>query len=983
MARSATPRLLAVVTALAAVITTVVPGADARASSSAEDVSASTDGATATTDPAPSGDQADRTDLPESPADPRRPLDDPGLRAEVSERLGDDRAGGGPIMIDVEVLHDGADDAVTASVIALGGTVTGQAPGTVVQARMPAAELGALALSPGVTYVRQPMNLSIPLSTRPLSTRPLSTRPLAAGLPMTGGLTSSVVSIMQAAPWHAAGITGAGVRVGIIDFFNGDKWTAQQNAGEVPAASGTFCRNSGAACSVWDPQEDGHGNAVAETIYDLAPGVSFYLATPGTISDYYAAMDWFAANGVRIVNRSLGSPYDGPGDGTGPLNALVDYATVRGLTIFNSAGNEGSAQYWRGTWVDANGNGYLDFAPGDETLDVIGACVSSLGVRWNDWGPPSTRTNYDAQILSGPAMVWPPGGVGPNQQAGAPPIELEGITNTCSGGTYSIKVQKLASGADTNDVIEVLMYEGDLQYWQSPFSAGGPIVDSHNPAVVAVGAIDPAAGGTIASYSSQGPTNNGRIKPDVVTPSCFASTIYQPYNSCFNGTSASAPAAAAIGALVLGANLATEPAAVAALVKHLVVDRGAVGPDPVYGSGEVRLPSPPSGTVSTDPSTFTAMVPARLYDSRSARGAPHPAHDIVDLTLAGWNGVPVDATAVAMNVTLTEATGPGYVQVLPTLRPAFGRSANLNIETAAQTLPNFAITPIGENGQVSIYAPGGGHVVVDVLGYFRASAAVAAGRFEPLVPHRVLDTRESVATNPSVLPLGWTDHKPGIHEVVTLDFKADSGLPASGVSAVVLSLVGTEPSLPGFVTAFPSGIGLPLAANLNLTPGSTNANTVIVGLGSDRRISLFVQAGTHLVADLAGYITDGSAPVSERGRFVPLGPDRLMDTRIPPDASFPGLVPRTIAVGGRLGVPPDAVAASFNFASTRSAWAGYLQVWPAGSSPSSLFANLNWSRPEQTISSGSLVKLGDGGAVHAQTLTATDIIFDVNGYFTR
>ena len=57
-------------------------------------------------------------------------------------------------------------------------------------------------------------------------------------------------------------------------------------------------------------------------------------------------------------------------------------------------------------------------------------------------------------------------------------------------------------------------------------------------------------------------------------------------------------------------------------------------------------------------------------------------------------------------------------------------------------------------------------------------------------------------------------------------------------------------------------------------------------------------------------------------------------------------------------------------------------MWPAGSSPSSLFANLNWSRPQQTISSGSLVKLGDGGAVHAQTLTATDIIFDVNGYFT-
>ncbi|MGE0507599.1 MAG: S8 family serine peptidase [Acidimicrobiia bacterium] len=925
--------------------------------------------ADAATEPVPPSESSPRAEgLPAPARDQRNPLDDPGLRADVAEQLTDVRSGDDPIVVDVEVLHDGADDAVAARVAELGGTVTGQAPGTVVQARMPLTGLRALALSSGVTYVREPVNLSV--------------HPLSAGLPMAGGLTSSVVGIMQAAPWHAAGITGAGVRVGIIDFFNGTKWTTQQGAGEVPAPSATFCQDAGAACSVWDPAEGGHGNAVAETIYDLAPGVSFYLATPGTISDYYAAIDWFAANGVRIVNRSLGSPYDGPGDGTGALDALADYATVRGMTFFNSAGNEGTAQYWRGPWIDSNGNGYLEFAPGDETLAITGPCVSSLGVRWDDWGPPSTRTNYDAQILLGGTKVWPPG-QGGNQQAGAPPIELDGISNrdefgNCSGD-YSISIQKLANGAETNDVIEVLMYEGDLEHWQSPGSAGGPIVDSRNPAVVAVGAIDPAAGGSIAPYSSQGPTNDGRVKPDVVAPSCFSNTIY---GSCFNGTSAASPVAAAIGALVSGGNLATEPASVAALVKHLAVDRGAIGPDSVYGSGELRLPSPPTGTVSTEPSAFTAIVPARLYDSRGARGAPHPVHDIVDLQVAGWNGLPADVTAVALNVTLTEATGPGYVQVLPTLRPAFGRSANLNIEAAAQTLPNFVITPIGQNGQVSVYAPAGGHVVVDVLGYFRASGAVAAGRFEPLVPHRVLDTRESVATNPSVLPLGWSDHKPDIGELVTLDFKAESGLPSTGVSAVVLSLVGTEPSLPGFVTAYPTGVGLPIAANLNLTPGSTNANTVIVALGPDRRINLFVQAGTHLVADLAGYITDGSAAVSTTGRFVPLGPDRLMDTRIAPDTAFPGVTPRTIAVGGRLGVPADAVAASFNFASTRSTWAGYLQVWPAGSSPSSLFANLNWSRPGQTISSGGIVKLGAGGAVNAQVLTATDIIFDVNGYFT-
>lgn len=898
--------------------------------------------------------------------EPRRPIDDPALRAEVIDAVAE-HEGTGPLLFDVEVLHDGADEAVAARVVELGGTVTGQAPGTVVQAKVPLAAITALAASPGVTYVRDPINVSV--------------QPESAGLPMAA-TTSEAVAIMQAAAWHGAGHTGTGVRVGIIDFFNGSKWTTQQAAGEVPAPAGTICLDLGVSCSIWD-DDNGHGNAVAETIYDLAPGVQLYLATPGSIADYYRVVDWFVANGVRIVNRSLGSPYDGPGDGTGPLDALADYATARGITWFNSAGNEGEEQYWRGQWADANGNGWLEFAPGDETLDIIkppSCTVTLLGVRWNDWGIDATRTNYDAFIYSGDTPVWPLGN-GPNQQFGAPPIELAGLTG-CDARPLSIKIRRLAIGSGLDDTLEVLLYQGALEHWQKAGSAGGPIVDSRNPAVVAVGAIQPAGGGTIAGYSSQGPTNDGRIKPDVSAPSCFSNTIYAAFGQCFNGTSASSPAAAGAAALVLGANLATEPAALAAMVKHLVVDRGPPGPDPAYGAGEVRLPSPPSGPVNASPSAFTAITPVRLYDSRTARTAPHPAHDVVDLTVAGWNGIPATATAVALNVTLTEATGAGYVQVLPTLRPSLGRSANLNIEQAAQTLPNFAITPIGEGGKVSVYSPGGGHLVVDVLGYFQPSGAVGAGRYVPLVPHRVLDTRESVNTDPTVLPVGWSDHKPGIAETISLDFKDVSGLPASGVSAVVLNLVGTEPSLPGFVTAFPSDVGRPNTANLNLTPGSTNANTVIVRLGADRRINLFTQAGTHLVADLAGYVTDGSAPAATTGLFVPLGPDRLMDTRVWPDTAFAGQATRTIAVGGRIGVPPDAVAASFNFAATRTVWSGYLQVWPAGSTPSGLFANLNWSRPGQTISGASIVKLGAGGSVNARVLTGTDLVFDVNGYFT-
>jgi hypothetical protein len=84
---------------------------------------------------------------------------------------------------------------------------------------------------------------------------------------------------------------------------------------------------------------DLHGLAVTEIVKDAAPDADVYIASVATVSDLRAAVDWFAANGVSILSRSLGSAYDGPGDGTGPLDAVVDYAATRGLVWFNSAGN--------------------------------------------------------------------------------------------------------------------------------------------------------------------------------------------------------------------------------------------------------------------------------------------------------------------------------------------------------------------------------------------------------------------------------------------------------------------------------------------------------------------------------------------------------------------------------------------------------------------------------------------------------------------
>ncbi|MEZ5257439.1 MAG: hypothetical protein R2705_11270 [Ilumatobacteraceae bacterium] len=158
-----------------------------------------------------------------------------------------------------------------------------------------------------------------------------------------------------------------------------------------------------------DDVEEGHGNPVAEIIHDLAPDAELYLARGVSLNDLYLVIDMFVANGVHLVNRSLGAPLDGPGDGTGPLDALADYAVERGITFINAAGNDGYAQYWRGPWRDDDRDGWLEFARSDERLDVdvsgTGGYLDILGFRWSDWGAPRhepTTTSSSTKATSSP-----------------------------------------------------------------------------------------------------------------------------------------------------------------------------------------------------------------------------------------------------------------------------------------------------------------------------------------------------------------------------------------------------------------------------------------------------------------------------------------------------------------------------------------------------------------------------------------------------
>jgi len=61
----------------------------------------------------------------------------------------------------------------------------------------------------------------------------------------------------------------------------------------------------------------------------------------------------------------------------------------------------------------------------------------------------------------------------------------------------------------------------------------------------------------------------------------------------------------------------------------------------------------------------------------------------------------------------------------------------------------------------------------------------------------------------------------------------------------------------GFATIYPGGGSLPLASNLNYTPGLTAPNAFIVAIGGDGTYNLYSQSSTNYIVDISGYFSTG------------------------------------------------------------------------------------------------------------------------------
>ena len=285
----------------------------------------------------------------------------------------------------------------------------------------------------------------------------------------------------------------------------------------------------------------------------------------------------------------------------------------------------------------------------------------------------------------------------------------------------------------------------------------------------------------------------------------------------------------------------------------LVVVAGLFGAPAAFASTSGYTP-PTSG------STFHPVSVSRLHDSRSMgyKGAKPDKFSAGQIRI-----IPVKpgATAVAVNVTVTDAEAPGFATLFPCITGtkeqalAMFNVSNLNF-VPGQTVANFATPALNSAGELCVYSSAKVNVIIDYSGYF--SLDVGGDKLQMLDESvRKLDTRNS-----GVVKAGKTV------AVKVTDAPQTVGMAAVNITAV-------DPAGAGFVTVFSCDNDRPTASNLNYAAGQTIANQAWVEVDKHGEVCVYASETTHLIVDVQGYW--GYFPGG--ALYTPIVPVRVLDSR--------------------------------------------------------------------------------------------------------
>ena len=438
----------------------------------------------------------------------------------------------------------------------------------------------------------------------------VSIRTIIPSEPAQSAVVSEGVATHGASAWHDTGIRGQGVKIGIIDSaFDG---FSSLMGTELPSTVLAKCytaigvsTSNLAACD----SHSKHGTAVTETVFDIAPEATYYIANPLSFGDLQTAVDWMLEQDVDVINMSVNWSWDGSGGGGSPYSnsplRILNTAVRSDVTWITVAGNQ-ARNTWFGPFSDADSDGWHGYAGGDECNGVILDAGKRILIqlRWEDTWPSSffpfgAGRNIDLFLNRGTTTV---ASSRTFQFGGGDDVPLELISYTpIVSGTYCIGVNHSSFSLYNAppDWIQFQVWYGSstLEHYSLNGSIGNP-AESSNSGMLAAGAASWNTTNTIESFSSRGPTPDDRTKPDIVGVDRTKTVSYGTGE--FYGTSASASHVAGLAALVKQRFPHYTPQQVTNYIKTHAEVRGSV-PNNTWGYGFAKLAAFDAATPTPEP----------------------------------------------------------------------------------------------------------------------------------------------------------------------------------------------------------------------------------------------------------------------------------------------------------------------------------------------------------------------------------------------
>ncbi|MCB9821035.1 hypothetical protein H6798_00650 [Candidatus Nomurabacteria bacterium] len=414
----------------------------------------------------------------------------------------------------------------------------------------------------------------------------------------------------------------------------------------------------------------------------------------------------------------------------------------------------------------------------------------------------------------------------------------------------------------------------------------------------------------------------------------------------------------------------------------------------VWGQQHVQDALAQTGQTDGNAGEFNPVSPYRLLDTRDGTGGTNgaiPAYGEISLKVTDRGVIPSSnqVSAGFFNFTVVSPKAKGYLTAYPagSARPEVSIINFVSNENRANT----ATLKLGSNGEITIYNGSSStiHLISDIMGYYSSVNGPDGMRLNQSNSYtRVLDTRTGT---------GAPKARINAHSSIKVPLTSMNGYDSA--AAVYGTLTAVNPSAIGYLTIYPSDEEQPLASIINFYPSKNVANSTIVGLGANKEITIYNgSSGTvDVIFDAKGYFakfnySGGDVNFSNSGRFIPIDPIRIVDTRkgfgLGGSLGYAGFLKRAQAdfnVGGIGDIPNDyLLSLSANVAIVNPNKKGWAEFSPGLGETSSINYEVN-----QNVAASIIMKADRYSAQKTSRITLppsdsafkTDLIVDVYGYY--